>query len=61
MIIERIAREGPCPECGVLSSAVMDRPLMQVKDLPACDRGPASSSLCVARDERSGESTAALR
>src|SRR3954471_22162357 len=36
MIIEQITREGPCPECGVLSSVVKDRPLMQVKDLPAC-------------------------
>jgi transposase len=29
------AREGPCPICGVLSSAVKDRPVMRVKDLPA--------------------------
>jgi transposase len=36
MIIEQIAREGPCPVCGVLSSVVKDRPLMRVKDLPAC-------------------------
>jgi hypothetical protein len=36
MIIEQIAREGPCPVCGVLSSVVKDRPLMQLKDLPAC-------------------------
>jgi transposase len=35
MIIEQIAREGPCPACGVLSSVVKDRPLMRVKDLPA--------------------------
>jgi transposase len=36
MIIEQIAREGPCPVCEVLSSVVKDRPLMRVKDLPAC-------------------------
>jgi transposase len=35
-IIEQIARERPCPVCGVLSWAVKDRPLMRVKDLPAC-------------------------
>jgi hypothetical protein len=34
--IEQIAREGPCPVCGVLSSVVKDRPLTRVKDLPAC-------------------------
>jgi hypothetical protein len=36
MIIEQIVREGPCPVCGVLSSVAKDRPLMRVKDLPAC-------------------------
>ena len=36
LIIEQISREGPCPACGVLSSAVKDRPLCRVKDLPAC-------------------------
>jgi transposase len=35
VIVEQVAREGPCPTCGVLSAAVKDRPLMQVKDLPA--------------------------
>jgi transposase len=35
VIIEQVAREGPCPSCGVLSSAVKDRPLVRVKDLPA--------------------------
>ena len=35
VIIEQIARDGPCPECGVLSSVVKDRPLIRVKDLPA--------------------------
>ena len=35
VIIEQTAREGPCPTCGVLSSAVKDRPLVQIKDLPA--------------------------
>jgi transposase len=36
VIIEQTAREGPCPACGVLSSAVKDRPVMRLKDLPAC-------------------------
>src|SRR5215217_4951405 len=36
VIIEQAAREGPCPACGVLSSAVKDRPVMRLKDLPAC-------------------------
>ena len=35
MVIEQTAREGPCPECGVLSGLVKDRPMMRVKDLPA--------------------------
>jgi transposase len=35
VIIEQTAREGPCPTCGVLSSAIKDRTLMRVKDLPA--------------------------
>ena len=35
VVIEQTAREGPCPTCGVLSSAIKDRPLMRVKDLPA--------------------------
>ena len=35
MVVEQAAREGPCPTCGVLSSAVKDRPLGRVKDLPA--------------------------
>jgi transposase len=36
LIVEQASREGPCPACGVLSSAVKDRPLSRVKDLPAC-------------------------
>jgi transposase len=34
LIIEQAAREGPCPECGVLSGTVKDRPWMRLKDLP---------------------------
>jgi transposase len=34
VIIEQMAREGPCPACGVLSGAVKDRPVMRLKDLP---------------------------
>jgi transposase len=34
VIIEQAAREGPCPECGVFSGTVKDRPWMRLKDLP---------------------------
>ena len=33
-IVEQTAREGPCPQCGVVSGAVKDRPWMRLKDLP---------------------------
>ena len=33
-VIEQAAREGPCPECGVFSGTVKDRPVMRLKDLP---------------------------
>ena len=33
VIIEQVAREGPCPECGVFSGTVKDRPVMRLKDL----------------------------
>lgn len=36
VIIEVTADEGGCPGCGVFSSRVKDRPLVRVKDLPAC-------------------------
>ena len=36
MIIEQTVRAGPCPACGVLTSAVKERPLRRLKDLPAC-------------------------
>jgi transposase len=36
VIIEQLARAGPCPECGVVSATVKDRPLMRLKDLPIC-------------------------
>src|SRR5215217_9575349 len=36
VIIEQTARAGPCPACGVITSAVKDRPVMRLKDLPAC-------------------------
>ena len=35
VLVELTAREGPCPACGVLSSAVKERPLSRLKDLPA--------------------------
>ena len=34
VIIEQTARAGPCPECGVVSGAVKERPWMRLKDLP---------------------------
>jgi hypothetical protein len=34
VIIEQIARDGPCPDCGVLSAVVKDRPLIRVRNLP---------------------------
>jgi transposase len=33
--VELTAREGPCPACGVLSSAVKERPVGRLNDLPA--------------------------
>jgi transposase len=35
VVIEQTAREGPCPECGVITGVVKDRPVMRLKDLPA--------------------------
>ena len=35
VLVELTAREGPCPACGVLTSAVKERPLSRLKDLPA--------------------------
>ena len=35
VVVELTAREGPCPECGVLTSAVKERPLGRLTDLPA--------------------------
>jgi len=34
VLVESVAEEGGCPSCGVLSSAVKERPTMRVKDLP---------------------------
>jgi transposase len=33
--VELTAREGPCPACGVLSTAVKERPVGRLNDLPA--------------------------
>jgi transposase len=38
VVIEQLAREGPCPDCGVITCVVKDRPLMRLKDLPASGR-----------------------
>jgi transposase len=35
VVVELTAREGPCPACGVLTSAVKERPLGRLADLPA--------------------------
>ena len=35
VVVETKDREAACPECGVMSSRVKDRPLCRVKDLPA--------------------------
>jgi transposase len=35
VLIEQLVREAPCPECGVFTAAVKDRPVMRLKDLPA--------------------------
>jgi transposase len=35
VVIEQIAREGPCPDCGVLTGTVKDRLVMRLKDVPA--------------------------
>jgi transposase len=35
VVVELTAREGPCPACGVLTTAVKERPLSRLKDLPA--------------------------
>jgi transposase len=39
VLIEQLAREAPCPECGVFTQAVKDRPVMRLKDLPASGQG----------------------
>jgi transposase len=35
IVVEMLRREGACPSCGVLSSRVKDRPVVQLKDVPA--------------------------
>ena len=35
IIIEMLAQEAPCPNCGVLSGWIKDRPVTRVKDVPA--------------------------
>ncbi len=34
-VFEQLAREGPCPECGVVSARVKQRPLVRLSDVPA--------------------------
>ncbi len=38
VVIETVAREAACPDCGVLTARVKDRPLCRLKDLPASGR-----------------------
>ena len=35
VVVELTAREGPCPACGVLTTAVKERPLARLVDVPA--------------------------
>jgi transposase len=35
VLVEQIAREGPCPDCGVSTGTVKDRPVRRLKDVPA--------------------------
>lgn len=35
VVIETVSREAACPDCGLVSSRVKDRPVSRVKDLPA--------------------------
>ena len=37
-IIKQTAREGPCPQCGVVSGTVKDRPWIRSKDRPPAFR-----------------------
>jgi len=34
VVIEQVARDGPCPAYGVITGVVKDRPVMRLKDLP---------------------------
>lgn len=36
VVAETVGAEAACPGCGVLSRQVKDRPLVRIKDLPAC-------------------------
>ena len=36
VVIEQAVGEAPCPACGVFTGAVKDRPVMRLKDVPAC-------------------------
>jgi hypothetical protein len=44
VIIEQVAREGPCPECGVVSGTVKDRPLPASVVQPDRDGGAAAGA-----------------
>lgn len=36
VVVETTDRRGACPRCGVLATRVKERPLVRLKDLPAC-------------------------
>ena len=38
VVIETVARQGVCPDCGAESTRVKDRPLARVRDLPVADQ-----------------------
>jgi transposase len=35
VVIETVGSEAPCPDCGMLSGRIKDRPRVRIKDLPA--------------------------
>jgi transposase len=35
VMVEQIARQGPCPDCGVFTGVVKDRPVKRLKDVPS--------------------------
>lgn len=38
VVIETVAVQQECPDCGVMSARVKQRPLVRIRDLPAADQ-----------------------